>query len=188
MIIGLLAKKGFGKDTAGDYLVTNYGFKKVAFAEPLKDACAILFGFTDEQLYGSLKEVVDERWGVPPRKILQYLGTDILRNEINTVIPGIGENFWINRLKINCEQNPDIKYVISDVRFQNEVDWIHEMGGVVIKIDRPILSDDRHGSEKNIDLIENYDKLINNDGSIEEFYEKIDVVFKTIINNISNLI
>ena len=46
MIIGLTGKKESGKDTAGDYLVKYYKFKKDSFARPLKDACKILFHLT----------------------------------------------------------------------------------------------------------------------------------------------
>jgi len=59
-LIGFLAKKRHGKDTSADYLVKKYNYKKLSFAKPIKDACKILFGFTDEQLYGNLKEVKDK--------------------------------------------------------------------------------------------------------------------------------
>ena len=36
-IIGFLAQKYHGKDTAADYLVKKYHYTKIAFAKPLKD-------------------------------------------------------------------------------------------------------------------------------------------------------
>ena len=74
-LIGFLARKQHGKDTASDYLVKKYGYVKIALATPLKEACKVLFGFNDEQLYGNLKEGVDSYWGVSPRQIYQYLPT-----------------------------------------------------------------------------------------------------------------
>ena len=80
MIVGLIGKKGHGKDTFADYLVQHYDFVKLSFAEPLKKVCKELFLLTDEQLYDPMeKEKVDERWGKSPRQLMQIIGTDILR-------------------------------------------------------------------------------------------------------------
>ena len=178
-LIGLLAKKQHGKDTTADYMIEKYKYKKLSLASPLKEGCRFLFNFNDEQLYGNRKEEVDPFWGVTPRTIFQYLGTDIFRKDINKIIPGIDENFWVNCMKNKYQnftkENPDGRYVISDVRFQNEVDTVHELGGIVIKIERPdMLSNDSHESETNIDKIKNYDFLLDNGGTMDELYKKID--------------
>ena len=34
-IIGISGRKYHGKDTIGDYLVNKYGYKKIAFADPI---------------------------------------------------------------------------------------------------------------------------------------------------------
>src|SRR5579863_3132559 len=52
VIIGITGRKRSGKDTVGNYLVEHYGFVKVSFADTLKEACKIIFGFSDEQVYG----------------------------------------------------------------------------------------------------------------------------------------
>ena len=67
MIIGLGFKARSGKDTVADYLIENYGFKRLAFADALKEGCRHIFELNDEQLYGELKEVEDDYWGVTPR-------------------------------------------------------------------------------------------------------------------------
>lgn len=142
MLIGILGRKRVGKDTTADYLCSNYNFEKITLAQPLKDVCKIAYNFSDEQLYGSLKEVIDDRFGVSPRIIYQYLGTDIFRKDINKIIPNIKNNFWINLVAENylkkIESNANSRIIISDVRFQNEIDRIHELGGIVIKINRAI--------------------------------------------------
>ena len=71
----------------------------------------------------------------------------------------------------------------NDVRFQNEVDYILSKGGKVYKIERSSLDNgdkaDQHESETEIDKIENYSELIVNDGTLEDFYRKLeDVVLK----------
>lgn len=54
MIVVLAGALGSGKDTIGDILVKNHGFRKYAFATPLKQMVKMAFpAFTDESLYGS---------------------------------------------------------------------------------------------------------------------------------------
>lgn len=178
-LIGFLAKKRAGKDTCGDYLKTK-GYKQLSFAGPLKEACGTLFNFTDDQLYGDLKETVDPNWGVTPRLVLQYVGTDLFRNRIGDIIPDIGNGFWTHCLKVNylkqIEKDPNCRFVITDVRFQNEVDLINELGGVVVKIERPSLctgTNDHHASE-DIDSVNGFAHTLVNDGSINDLYTKVD--------------
>ena len=181
MIIGVLGRKGSGKDTISDYIIQKFNFEKMIIAEPLKNACKELFNFSDEQLYGDLKETVDPQWEVSPRKVLQWLGTDVFRNRIGELNPEIGNNFWVNLLKVRYLQklskNKNIKIVVSDVRFQNEIDIIHKLGGKVIKLTRPSINNaDAHESEKNIDTLKgDYDIL--NDSSLEELYKKVEEIF-----------
>ena len=59
-MIGFLAKRHRGKDTAADYLVSDHGYTKRAFAYPLKKGMQEWFGFTDDQLYTDKKEEIDD--------------------------------------------------------------------------------------------------------------------------------
>ena len=45
IIVGFIGASGSGKDTASDYLVNNYGFKKMSFADPLKKMVNTLLPF-----------------------------------------------------------------------------------------------------------------------------------------------
>ena len=55
MIIGITGQPpaGSGKDTVADFLVKEYGFVSVAFADPMKRICADVFGWDKEVLWGS---------------------------------------------------------------------------------------------------------------------------------------
>ena len=114
-LIGICGRKRHGKDTLGDYLVDNYGYTKIGFADALKEACRCIFGFNDDQLYGDLKEVDDEFWGASPRKVLQYIGTDLFRLKIAEILPQVNDEIWIKVVENKILQNPDKKYVITDV-------------------------------------------------------------------------
>ena len=65
---------------------------------------------------------------------------------------------------------------MSDMRFQNEIDMIHQLGGIVIKLTRPSINNtDAHESEKNIDNLKGDFNIIN-DGTLEELYKKVDEI------------
>jgi len=175
-IIGITGRKRHGKDTLGDYLVKNHEYTKIGFADALKDACREIFGFNEEQLYGDLKEVDDPFWKTSPRKVLQYVGTDLFRDRISEILPEVGQDIWIKVVENKILNEPNKKYVITDVRFQNELDFIKRMRGLVIKVQRDVKSEEstcNHVSESYIDnLVVN--ATIKNDGTLEELYEKLD--------------
>ena len=66
---------------------------------------------------------------------MQWLGTDIMREEFNKRFNYSG-SIWIDnvkdKVKMLLDNNKDV--VIDDVRFQNEVDMIHSLGGIVINL------------------------------------------------------
>lgn len=180
-IVGLLGKKRSGKDTTADFIVKKYEYKKIAIADPLKLALAGMFGFDDDQLHGDSKEKVDEYWGVTPRQTLQWLGTEVCRNQMCDLIPAIGDKFWLKRLEKELKKYSCEKIVISDLRFQNEVDLVHTLGGTVIKLVRQSRTcvQDTHVSEIEIDVVKNYNNIIENNGSLSDLYEQIDCILQT---------
>jgi hypothetical protein len=178
-LIGVSGRKHNGKDTVGNYLVEVYDYKRIAFADKLKEACMIIFGLTKEQVFDeTLKDVVDNYWGVSPRIILQYVGTDLLRNQLKTIIPHIDNNIWVKavhkQILDELKKDPLQKFVITDVRFENEIQFIKEMGGVNIRITRPTIeNNDTHSSENQLQKCKvDYDII--NDNTLESLYMTVD--------------
>lgn len=188
-IIGVSGRKGHGKDTIADYICLKYNFIKISFADPLKETCRILFFFDDNQLYHNKKEEIDPLWNITPRKTFEYIGTDIMRNNIEQLLPTIGNDFWVKHLKYRVEKliesNKNIKIVVSDVRFQNEVALIKELGGICVKVKRNNSNNTTkyidHESESYIDdLIDiDYD-ICANSGDIKGLYTQVDCLMKNI--------
>ncbi|XWV26024.1 hypothetical protein QJ857_gp1056 [Tupanvirus soda lake] len=182
VLIGLMGIKGSGKTTGAAYLVDHYYFVEKSFAECLKKACKELFLLSDEQVFGTQeqKETPDPRWfGCTPRKMLQFVGTELLRDNLDKIMPGLGKNVFTHHFKLwyesEIKMNPNLCVVVSDVRFQNEIDFIQSLGGVVIKIDRPcVQTNDMHQSEIELQSISTYNHLINNTGTIDDLYRHID--------------
>uniref|UniRef100_A0A6C0C5R7 Deoxynucleotide monophosphate kinase n=1 Tax=viral metagenome TaxID=1070528 RepID=A0A6C0C5R7_9ZZZZ len=179
-IIGLMGVKGSGKSTGSEYLISKYQYKEVAFADPLKKACQALFLFGDEQLFGTQeqKETGDPRWfNCSPRTAMQFVGTDLLRNNLDQIMPGLGNDIFTYNFKLRYEGesklHPDHRIVISDVRFSNEAECIKSMGGIIIKIDRDLEVNDSHPSETDQKEIP-YDYIIYNTGTIADYCHEID--------------
>ncbi|HHK4489771.1 TPA: deoxynucleotide monophosphate kinase, partial [Pseudomonas aeruginosa] len=67
-------------------------------------------------------------------------------------------------------------FVISDVRFDNEADWIRAKGGVVVHLHRQDTAEvAAHSSESGI-TAGAHDLFISNDGSLNDLYQTLDEV------------
>jgi len=130
-LVGMMGEARSGKDSIADNVLAEYDYVKVPFALSLKNASKEIFGFNERQLYGDLKEVVDEYWGETPRAILQKLGTDALRN--------VWQDVWIQSLKKRLDilsEEGYTNFVVPDVRFKNEFNAIKEWGGEIWRLYR----------------------------------------------------
>ena len=141
MIVGLVGFIGAGKGTVADLLVERHGFFKESYANSLKDACSIIFGWDREMLEGATpesrawREQKDEWWSeklgkeFSPRLALQLMGTEAGRDVFHP-------DLWVHTVMRRCEKAPWNNYVIADVRFPNEINAIVESGGKVIRVRR----------------------------------------------------
>ena len=139
MIIGICGLIGSGKGTVADILV-DQGFKKVSFADKLKDGVSTIFGWDRAMLEGDTdesrqwREQPDDFWSnetkmeVTPRLVLQLFGTDCMRN-------GFDDGVWVSLLKKTILDNPG-NYVVPDVRFENEIAMLRDIGGEVWEVKR----------------------------------------------------
>ena len=196
-LIGIHGHAGVGKDTVSEYLHCNYlNVYGESFAGPLKDCCAEAFGI-DRELFDDpeLKNEVIPYWGVTPRMMAQFVGTELFRNRVGLLLDSpvnhAGENFWIKRLagrlsgELNEYENgyvPGDCVVITDVRFQNEYDFIVANDGIVIHLTRPGFSGDvgipNHSSESGIANFHTPEATfhVENNSTLNQLYEQIDAI------------
>lgn len=149
MVIGVMGGKGAGKDTLANYLVSDRNFKRIAFADALYKQVADAFKVTVEFLQNrdtkelplsamALKNCKDPSFvkalielnviegnesdysiDRSPRQIMQWWGTEYRRKS------SFGyDAYWLDIVKDVIDKNPNISYVITDVRFNNEADFI----------------------------------------------------------------
>jgi len=125
-----------------------------------------------------------------PRKLLQLLGTDCGRNIIHN-------NIWVNALFANYKgfvpgkilsnsgradyiyRQEASNWIITDVRFPNELEAIKSRDGVTIRVNKfdgltmgQIGKPKEHESETALDDAK-FDYVIDNNGSIDELIEKV---------------
>lgn len=157
MIIGISGKIQSGKDTIANYLVNKYGFIRIGFADKLKEIAKDLFE------WNGLKDKNG-------RTLLQNLGYAMRL---------INENIWVNYVLNNLDLNK--QYIISDVRYENEAEILKENGAKLWRIERKLDRNneaDKHLSEIDLDNYGKFDIIIDNNGTIEELYKKIDEIMR----------
>lgn len=195
-IIAIAGKAGSGKDTIADYITSKYlNCWTESFASPLKRACAEAFGIPLANFNDSrIKEIEDLPWNTSPRKIAQFVGTEMFRDQIPHLLPETGNDFWVQRMAYllagdiqtegGANYDEDDTIVIPDLRFQNEYDWLVSQNAVIIHLTRPNASDTvgipGHASELGFALDTNYDNNwhLFNDKSRGDLYDQVDIILK----------
>ena len=162
--IALAGNMRSGKDTAADYIRRQYfpTLKVFSFAEPLYD---ILYMVQRTCRFELEKD----------RQFLQFLG-DWGRQKNSKI--------WIDMLIDKIKLEPyNIPIIITDARYLNELKEIERQNFVIIKIeaDEDIrvargASNLNHQSEKEIEFFNNYDYIITNNDSFDEFYKQLDSI------------
>lgn len=116
--------------------------------------------------------VIDDNNGWTIRRIMQTVGTDIAVNQIDT-------NVWLKEFEkalFSLEEIHDT-VVMVDCRQTHEIEFVRERGGTVIHILRDTGLHDEHITEQGLP-VEDGDFVIENNGTLDEFYQKLDAVLK----------
>lgn len=173
MIIAFAGQANSGKDTAALYLVKRHNFVKYGFADPLKRGLNAMFGWQPHQwLDREWKEQDDPMLGFSPRKAAQTLGTEWGRKMLR-------DDLWVQVATIFHEglQKLGQGMVISDLRYDNEAEWVKARGGKIIVLLRRVAGIQtelkEHSSEKGISekLVDFY---LDNNGNIHQLYGKVE--------------
>lgn len=208
-IIGICGLKGSGKDTIAKIICDNdSSYVTLAFADAVKDAVSVMFGWPRELLSGRTiesrewREKPDEYWSkafgfdFTPRRALTTIGTDIIR-------PTFLKNIWDLNVKKRILSDTEHNFIITDTRFPNEINMIKDLGGIILRVERgerpeywniaerynngeeitqyekEILKE-IHPSERDWIGIDNPKHIFLNNGTVEDLEKKVLEYFKTI--------
>ena len=146
-LIAFTGLKGSGKDTAASVFV-DAGYEHIKMAGALKDMLRALLTYQgvepemiERYVEGDRKEQpCTALSGQSMRRAMVTLGTEWGRDIIDPEI-------WIDVAARRCGLFPRV--VISDIRFPNEADMVHRLGGQLIRLERGERAD-AHPSEAQV--------------------------------------
>lgn len=169
-LIAFTGKIGAGKSTAAQYLYETHKYRKMPFAQTLKEML-IYMGLSAVEVYGSQKEVPNETilGGKTPRHAMQTLGTEWGRNLIH---PDIWVDCWKRKASL-CKD----RIVVDDARFPNEFRIIEELNGIIVNIERAPTLNEPHESEQH--KPSRVFDMISNGLTINDLHDDIDQMLKT---------
>ena len=195
MIIGIAGKLGSGKDYICNNVIIpilknkDCAFLQMCFADQIKVNVMTKNNIDFEDVYVNKNKQT--------RTLLQTEGTELGRDLL-------GDDIWIryfeNWMSVYKSRGID-HFIVTDVRFQNEVEYIKQSGGILIRIDAPKRNYQRlftesngdldvlqklssHISECNLDNLpnDNYDLIIKNDLGQESLLSESYSKFKTLMS------
>jgi hypothetical protein len=178
LLIGLTGRARTGKTTAANHLENSQGLLAYAFADPLREALMTIFNLSPCDFDDERKELTIDWLGRSPRELMQSMGTEWGRNQVHPEL-------WLLLAEQNLEflgQTNDnaTGFVISDLRFENEADFVRKRGGIVVHLLRPDAAEvSPHISETGIGLQDN-DLVLHNDGAIEDLTAQLDEIFEAL--------
>lgn len=125
-LIGLTGKAGSGKSyIAREVLAKRAGYIPLSLAGPMKAALAARGAIPAEEATGQIDK--SDR----TRRILQVYGTELGRDLYH-------EDVWVSEIEwwlawFIQEAGID-NFVITDIRYPNEAEWVESLGGIVIRV------------------------------------------------------
>ena len=169
----ICGKARHGKDTTALAIKKAYGDKKVI---------NLSYGSYIKEFAKNISDW-DGRDETKPRELLQHLGTEVIRNNID-------EDFFIKRL---CNDIRVYSYyfdviTISDARFPDEIITPKKLFDdvITIKVVRSnfdtnlTLEEQKHSTETALDGFDDYDYVIENNGTIDELDKRVLKIVKEV--------
>jgi hypothetical protein len=163
IIIGITGVAQAGKDTAAKRLIEGYGFKRIAFADKLREVLLALdpivtiptplyrewrlkLGEPAVNLYRSRLAQNSTEIFFRLSSVVESVGWDEAKRapEVRALLQRqgdeagrvpYGEQFWVEQA-FNKILPEDGRVVFTDVRYDNEAAAIREAGGTIFKIER----------------------------------------------------
>ncbi len=175
-IIALTGAKGCGKDTVADILIDAYyapvdrRLRRVAFADPIKHEVIKIFGLKTIMEYDAFKRstIQFNNGMVEGRHVVREIGMLMRRYDVNQFVEYVDERIASDDSAI---------WVITDLRFDNELIHLQNLGAKIVKIDRPLGNTiDTHITERGFNN-SICDIIIENKATLEEFNTQVLHIF-----------
>lgn len=206
MILGISGKAGSGKDTVGKIIqwltADDYDdrtwlkenpeaalnlnedsnknwvgnpdglgkFKNKKFGGMVKQITSLITGCTMDDLENRItkESEIGPEWGnITYRDFMTTIATNCCRDMIH-------ENTWVNALFRGFRHED--KWIITDVRFLNEIESVKARGGILIRVNRDIDNSIQHRSETELDDYEGWDYVIDNNVPVRKLIDIVETI------------
>ncbi|MFB8071119.1 deoxynucleotide monophosphate kinase family protein [Streptomyces californicus] len=179
--IGIIGRARAGKDTAGQWLVKNRGYRRIGFADPLKEAALKLDPIIDDGNVGysfnamRLSELVR---GYGWERAKEIGDTRRILQELGAAVRATDEDFWLRAaMKRVMEANEvGVPAVVTDVRYPNEAASLKRAGFHLVYIERPGVEQLVHESEGALTSADATYFIRNKSGDLPGFLEDVEFV------------
>ena len=95
------------------------------------------------------------------RTLCQWWGTEFRRS--------VDPNYWVNKLADTIAKDKPQFALVRDMRFHNEVKFVKDSDGYTVRVDREGLPYNEHASEHQLDIETDWDYILDNNGTLEDF-------------------
>lgn len=170
-IIGLTGYAQSGKDSVGRYLIERHGFTRVSFADSVRESIYTLDPIVHTPVAWRISQLVDligweraKTEHAEVRRLLQVMGTEVGRMLF-------GNNVWVD-IADRKRQIISGPVVFTDVRFENEADYVQLNGGSVWWVYRAGVGPINAHVSDQIDFP--VDLILPNDGTLDDLYARVD--------------
>jgi hypothetical protein len=180
-----------------DSLENDQKWVEMSFAWSLKKICSVIFGVSFEMLLGLTPSAREERENITfghlfdrvptipftGRVILEYFGTDVMRNRFDPDI-------WLNIMRRDAERliQQGVRIVVPDVRFENEFRFLNKVGAALLVVyredkDLVLTEDDKKTHVAKWHFLKYYPEvkkhiLLKNDKTLNHLYEAVNAWIK----------
>lgn len=172
-VVGVCGCARTGKDSVGNVLVEHYGFRRIAFADKIKEVATLLELPVRVDGVGTLsygdaiasfgEETVKKKSNIRPVTVM--LG-QVMRNTL-------GIDVWVDPLIREIRNNPEQNFVVTDVRQKNESEALgYHCHADIWRIRRPGFGPADSVEEMTVAQVV-HDLVIENDGSLDDLKNKV---------------
>lgn len=192
-LIAVSGHRGSGKNTTADWLTEKYKYIQVSFAAKLKDMVSALYQVPREDLdHPTRKEMPLVNLPVIPTDAFTEALHSRLQSELSSgywtpralcILEGsvkrsVYANYWVKQVLGEVIENPNSRYVITDLRYKSEVDVLNMLFPEVLllRVERKgLVLTTQDPSERDLDDYP-FETRILNHGTIQDLHGTVDLV------------